>query len=365
MSNVARWKVHGPVKALRTEFATWDLNQDDWQPVEHVTLTSFRFDGTVSTSDTHNPGGSIAHSRWLYDGAGRVAESNSWMNDGPIDRSVYSYDEAGRHIRTMRLDHDGTQADLEVCSYDADGRKTKVQFLFSREADSECGAGNACGASTGYGIEGTDTAYGARGATTMTVTYDEKNLPAKVLFHDANHRPLTSVIFKRDSAGRLLSEEMHQGEISPFQGIVDQAPPERREEMAAMAAMLKQVLGETLSNTTYTYDAEGRLVKRENRMGSLAEDSTTYRYDAHDDPVEETVERRSREGSFDEIGNIHYTSDRVNVQHNRLEYRYDAHGNWTERIVSFRRESEPDFQRSNIERRAITYHDARLNDQYS
>ncbi len=38
MSDVARWKVHGPVEALRTEFATWDLNQDDWQPVEHFTF---------------------------------------------------------------------------------------------------------------------------------------------------------------------------------------------------------------------------------------------------------------------------------------------------------------------------------------
>jgi len=187
----------------------------------------------------------------------------------------------------------------------------------------------------------------------MTITYDENNLPAKVLFHDANHRPLNCVIFSRDSAGRLLSEEMHQGERSPFQGIVDQAPPERREEMAAM---LKQVLSETLSNTTYAYDAQGRLVKREHRMGSLGGDCTTYRYDAHDDPVEETVEHRSREGSFDESGNVHYSSDRVNIQHNRLEYRYDAHGNWTERIVSFRSESEPDFQQSNIERRVITYH---------
>jgi hypothetical protein len=360
VSDVAKWKVHGPVEALKTEFATWDLNRDDWQPVEHFTLASFRSNGTISTSDTHNPDGSIAHSRWFYDDAGRVAESNFWMNDGSIDKTVYFYDEAGRHIRTMQLNHDGTETVLEVCSYDADGRKTKVQFLFPREADSECGAGNACGASTGYGIEGTDTAYGAPGATTMTVTYDEKNLPAKVLFQDANHRPLNRVIFTRDSAGRLLSEEMHQGEISPFQGIVDQAPAERREEMAAM---LRQVLGETLSNTTYAYDAQGRLVKREHRMGSLGGGCTTYRYDDHDDPVEETVEHRSREGSFDEIENVHYSSDRVNVQHNRLEYRYDAQGNWTERIVSFRPESEPDFQRSNIERRAITYHDARLNDQ--
>jgi hypothetical protein len=353
MSDVARWKVHGQVKTLRTEFSTWDLNQDDWQPLKHFTLTSFRSDGTVSTSDTHNPDGSIAHSRWLYDDAGRVAESNFWMNDGPIDRTVYFYDEAGRHIRTMQLNRDGTQTVLEVCSYDADGWKTKLRFLFPCEPDSGCKPGNACGASTRYGIEGTDTAYGAPGATTMTIMYDERNLPAKVLFHDANHHPLTCVTFQRDSAGRLLSEEMQQGERSPFQDIMDQAPPERREQLAAM---FKQVLGETVSNTTYAYDAEGRLVKREQRMGGLGGDSTTYRYDAHDDPVEETVEYRSREGSLDETGNVHYSSDRVIVQHNRFEYRYDAHMNWTERIVSFRPESEPDFQRSNIERRAITYY---------
>ena len=76
-------------------------------------------------------------------------------------------------------------------------------------------------------------------------------------------------------------------------------------------------------------------------MCSLGGVCTTYRYDSHDDPVEETVEHRSREASFDEIGNVHYSSDRVNLQHNRLEYRYDDHGNWTERIVSFRSESEP------------------------
>jgi hypothetical protein len=71
---------------------------------------------------------------------------------------------------------------------------------------------------------------------------------------------------------------------------------------------------------------------------------------------EETTEHRSREASYDEIGNLHYTSDRLNVQHNRLEYLYNGHGNWTERTVSFRSGSESEFERSNIERRWITYY---------
>jgi hypothetical protein len=55
---------------------------------------------------------------------------------------------------------------------------------------------------------------------------------------------------------------------------------------------------------------------------------------------------------------VHYTADRVIQQHTRFEYRYDTQGNWTERIVSGRAEQNPDFQRSNIERRTITYYAA-------
>jgi hypothetical protein len=354
MTDVARWKVHGPVETLKTEFATWDSNQGDWQPGEHFSITTFRPDGKVSTSDSHNPDGSVAHSRCLYNSAGLLIETHSWMNEGPIDTTQYAYDETARHIRTARLNHDGTQTDLESCSYDADGRKTKVRFLFPSPAESDCETGNACGASTGYAIEGTDSSYGAPGATTMTVTYDEKDLPTKVLFHDANHRLVNCVAFERDSEGRLLSEKTHGSKESPYQSILDRLPPAHREEMAAR---LQQVLGETLSSTTYTYDHLNRLAKREFRMGSLGGDSTTYRYDGYDDPIEETVEHRSREAGFDEVGKARYSADRITIQHNRFSYRYDTHGNWTERVVSYQIEPETDFQRSNIERRTMTYRD--------
>jgi YD repeat-containing protein len=356
MSDVAKWKVHGPVETLRTEFATWDANQGDWQPVEHFGVVSFLPDGTIDTTDAHNPDGSVAHSQWIYDDAGRLIESHSRMNNEPINRTKYFYDKDGRPTRTAQCNDDGTQTDLELSSYDADGRKTKVRFLFPSEAQSECATGDACGAGTVYAIEGTDSFYGAPGARTMTVTYDENNLPGKVLFHDAGDRLVRCVVFQRDKEGRLLNEETRGSEGSPFQTILDRLPPERRE---AMAAQLQQVLGETLSSTRYAYDAQGRIVTRDHRMGALGGDSTTYRYDAHNDPIEETVEHRSREASFDEAGKAQYSSDRVNLQHNRFEYRYDGHGNWTERIVSFRRDSEPGFERSNIERRVITYHDMR------
>lgn len=353
MSDLAKWKVHGPVKTLKSEFATWDLDRQDWQPDQLFTVAAFRPDGAISTMDAHNPDGSIAHSRWLYDEEGRMTEFHSWIGDGPIRKTVYLYDEAGRPTRTMHLNEDGTRTDSEVCGYDANHRKTKVRYLFPSGVDSECRAGDTCGASTGYAIEGTDSAYTASGATTMTVTYDENNLPAKASFHDANNHLISYVLLTRDSTGRLLSEEMHQSEISPFRASFDKVPAEERDQLAAV---LKEVIGGTLSSTTYGYDVRGRLEIRELRMGNLGGQCTTYRYGERDEPIEETTEHNSRSGSVDETGNVQYSSVQINVQHNQLEYLYDAHGNWTERIVSLRSESEPNFQRSNIERRTINYH---------
>lgn len=342
MSDVARWKVHGAVETLKSEIAMWDLNRQEWKAAQRLTVTSFHPDGAVSSSDFHNPDGSIAHTRWIYDGAGRLIESNFQFNDGPVDKTVYSYDAAGRHVRTVQVSHDGTQTDLESCSYDAAGKKTKVRFLGVR------------GANTAYGIEGSDGAYGAPGATSMTTTYDERDLPATVIFQDANHNSLRSVTFVRDNAGRLLSEEMHVHEGSPVTEL-DQMPPEQR---AAMAVLFKKVFGDTFSSTTYLYDSQGRVLERTRSMGNLSEEHTTFQYGEREDPIEETTEHRNRESRIDGDGTVHYTEPSINQQRTRFEYRYDTQGNWTECIVSGRADQNPDFQRSNIERRTITYYAA-------
>jgi len=341
MSDVARWKVHGAVETLKSENAMWDLNRQEWQAAQRLTITSFRPDGAVSSSDAHNPDGSIVHLRWIYDGAGRLTESNSQFNDGPVDKTVYFYDAAGRHVRTVQMSHDGTQTEVESCSYDAAGKKRKVRFLGVR------------GPNTGYAIEGSEQAYGAPGATSMKTTYDERDLPATVTFQDANHNSVGTVTFVRDSMGKVLREEMRLHVESPVPEFLDKMPPERRAEMAVL---LKRVFGDTFSNTTYVYDSQGRVLKRTNTMGNLSEDRTSFQYADREDPVEEDTEHENREARIDEDGTVHYTEARVILQRTRFEYRYDAQGNWTERIVSGRAEQNPDFQRSNIERRTITYH---------
>ena len=326
-----QYKVRGPVATLRTEHAEWDLAREQWQPARGVVLTSFRTDGQLSSRDFHNPDGSIVRTRWVYDEAGRLAESNVQLGDGPIEkRTMYFYDDAGRHVRTVQVIHDGTRRESEICTYDAAGRKTKVRFLDF--------AGRPV---AGYGVEGSEGAYPAPGATTMTTSYDERNFPSQVVFLDANGDVVTQVTFVRDGAGRVLSEEVHLGGGSLFLEALEKTQPEERERTVAL---IEKAWGDWSSMNAY--DTQGRMVERLRRMGTLGEERTTSRYEDRDDPIEETTEHRNREAGLDESGVVQYTPDKVSVTHGRFEYVYDAQGNWTERVVS----------RGNIVRRAITYY---------
>jgi len=63
---------------------------------------------------------------------------------------------------------DGTRRNTETCRYDGAGRKTKVIFL-SHNADIPIL----------YGVEEAEHAYGAPGAVTLTVAYDDRELAAE------------------------------------------------------------------------------------------------------------------------------------------------------------------------------------------
>ena len=88
-----------------------------------------------------------------------------------------------------------------------------------------------------------------------------------------------------------------------------------------------------------------RLIERMTRLGTIGQVRTTYKYADRDDPIGQSTEEENRTAGLDDNGALQYTPDAVTVQHHRFEYKYDAHGNWTERIAS-----------THIDRRLITYH---------
>jgi hypothetical protein len=350
VSDLAKWNIHGPVHTLRTEFAEWDLTLEQWQTAQSYTLERFRPDGMVDEGECHNPDGSISRYSCVYDAAGLMRETQFRMNDDPPSRTIYSYDELGRLLRVTSVDRDGTERESEAYSYGQDGQKTKVYFIPTLEPKT----------SFSYGIEGTARSYGADGAATITTLYDEGGQPFEVVFHGADERALRRVILTRDGSGRLVSEEMHLCEEPAFPGIetaLDNASPDAREAAAALFANLFGPNG-VFSSTNYTYDGEGRIQERRTRMGELGEQRTTFRYDHDGTPIEETHEDSSHEMQVDEEGNLQTTKEQSHAQDVRFEYTYDARGNWTERVVWGRLHPNPNFQRSNVERREITYYES-------
>jgi hypothetical protein len=348
MSDLTRWKVRGPVRILRKEHAEWDPRQGTWQASRGVSTVTFRHDGQVSEGEFHNPDGSVARWARLYDDDGRILEEQAWRDDGPRSRMVYSYDARGRLAVAEHVAPDGTRREAETCRYDGDGRKTRVTFLSQDHTDTPIF----------YGVEGTEHAYGVPDAVTLTVAYDDRELPAEASFHDANGGLVRRIVFSRDHEGRLLTEVVHFAGESPFsESFANNVPLEER---ARMAAELKSAFGDQVfCNVASRYDTRGRLLERTVSIGTLSEEHTTFEYDDHDDPIAEISGSRNRRVDVDGDGVVRTTEEEPRVQqHNRYDYQFDSRGNWTERVGSYRAGSQAEFQRSSIDRRTITYYDS-------
>jgi hypothetical protein len=258
---------------------------------------------------------------------------------------IHSYDALGRPAAAEGVAPDGTRREAERCRYDSGGRKTKIILLPQEPID--------C-----YGIEGTEYVYGAPGAVTLSIAYDQSGLPAEASFHDASGGLVRRIVFLRDHDGRLLTEVAHFDGESPFPELPPPAGNVPLEERASIEAALKMAFqGGVFCKTAYAYDRKGRLRERIMYMGALSEERTTFQYRDADDPVAEISSSRNRRVGVDDDGVVRTIEEAPRApHHNRYDYQYDTHGNWTERVVSYRISSQPEFQRSNIERRTITYY---------
>ncbi len=348
MSKVTQSGLRGSVKTMRTEFAEWDVGKEEWQAPFYTTLNQFRADAQINERVSHNPNGSVSRSTYIYDAADRLAEIQFRLDDGPVSRTVYRYDHLGRLVQTIVVDGDGTQREGAIWNYDNAGRKTKIEFVPKPQG------GTAC--STAYGIEGTEQSYAVEDVATITTLFDDREYPSEALLHDSRGRLILQVTFTRDNAGRLLQEEA-RCPIMPaaIEERMENAPPEDR---TATVAAFAQIFGaeRVFLWTTYRYDERGRRVERNESMGGMSADHTTWDYNDSDNPIRQMEEHKSHDMNVDESGNLQPSNERSSRHEVRFDYKFDEDGNWTERVVSVRYESNPEFQRSNIERREISYH---------
>ena len=344
MSDLARWKVRGQVRSVKTSSAEWDLAAEEWRGPRYHNEATFRPDGKLDETRHFNPDGTIAHTKNLYDEGGLLIETQFWKDDSRQDQTLYTYDEARRHVRTVSLPHDGKEREAETSTYDSRGRKSTVRFLYPPE-----GVGQIA-----YWIEAADQGISVPGAVAMTTIHDPNDLAAEVLFHDAQNAVVGRVVLTRDESGRLVKAEFQFADRTPF----PEAATQGEKAGMPMAELLAKVFGpsRSFSRTTYSYDEHGLLVERATERGLLGRERSAFRYDAHGNLIEESTAHEDREFEADEQGELHVTKERSHTQHTRFQYQYDKQGNWTERVVWGRLEPNPNFERRNVERREITYH---------
>jgi hypothetical protein len=126
VSDAEKLKLSGPVPALREESSSCDFSQGACGP-PHVTITTFRRDGYVSTRERRTRIGSsrAVHS---YDAAGRLTKIEWWHDSGFRTKTLNSYDHSGRPIETVQVSEDGSRHQSETLSYDDAGRKTRLRY---------------------------------------------------------------------------------------------------------------------------------------------------------------------------------------------------------------------------------------------
>ena len=360
MRLLEQWNLRGPVYQLRSELAEWDISQEQWQAALRCSMVLFRPDGKVIEREDHNSNGSVSRSKYSYDEAGRLLESTFQLDDGPLGRTIQRYDQLGRLVREIVVDGNGSERESAIYSYDNTGRRTKLQVVPKREDSPACATGS-CGGGTVYGVEGAEMAYGAEDVATITTYYDHLERPCEALFQNESGTAILRVFLTRDNAGRLVKEESRCGDQAPFRiaQTLENAPAQER---AADAAILAQLFNpdRVMWSTTYRYDDRGRRIECSTSMWALHTDHSIWEYDEHDNAIR-TIHDDTVSGDLqaDESGNLQRVSPKSFRREGRLEYKYDSHGNWTERVVSGRYEVNPEFQRSNIERRTIMYYSSR------
>jgi hypothetical protein len=241
---------------------------------------------------------------------------------------LYYYDDSGRLIRVASIDESGLQKDSQIFRYDDAGRKT-AQYFLSIDA--------------GAGAMSFPAGLGDSDQTTESVWYDR------------NHRFLQRVTYIRDANGKLLREEMHLDDDAFASGEIARASTEEREQLMAQ---LTKVLGadRVMATTSYRYDEGGRQIERRTQMANLGDIRTTYTYDDRGNAVDEVTVSGYREMQVDETGNEYFANESSETTSAHYDYQYDAHGNWIERITSSAAQNSSALQRSNVERRQISYY---------
>jgi YD repeat-containing protein len=339
------WGLRGPVLSCRLQ-RTWGCRGDlcEGGGRSDTTIVEFRPDGSLARRWHQNPDGSEWTSSYEYDAAGRLVARRTDNASGGLELERYEYDAVGRLVRVVDQGQNGAERIAETYEYDAVGGKRKTLYIgLTVQGLDVCM----------WGVEGTDAAFSAPGAATVTTLYNPRDQPTELLFHDSGGRPLSRVEFLYDAAGNLLEEsQTRSADMLPAEILTAMQPA----QLDAIRALLGAA-GEPVRRL-HRYDTRGgRIETCSSPLGPLGRDLKTMSYNDLGDQIEEISEIDQRECNIDDEGRLTTNPTEPNVRRSeaRFLYDYDAWGNWIKKVVEARSRVDQDFSPSSIEQRTLTY----------
>lgn len=342
----------GPVKVCRTDVTTLirGCGKDgcDTEPKEQTrwAISRYSVDGRIVEFRQHSYDGREWTSAYTYDQTGLLREVETRDRTGWLSKGVYDYDPMGRLLRVVVREADGSERTAQAFSYD-DQHRTKTQYFHSTPDGKDL--------VVSFGIEGTDTSFSTRGATSMTTLYDDQDRPVETVFRDSEHRPIIRVTLRYDNGGRLVEESQTtmKEQILPPE-MMAQLNPGQLQTVKAIFGV-----GSVGRKNVHRYDSQGRRVETITSMGPSGFERKTMDYNDEGDLTEQILFRTFKTRHIDDQGRIvdsgESSIDEMPSSEARFSYQYDEHGNWIERIVSNRSQPDKPFAVCSVERRSLTY----------
>ncbi len=310
--------LRGPVKSLIEEVTlpAW-VAPDGKEATGASARTEMDYDveGRLIATLFRNADGTVWATRYSYGAAGELLRVSEGSVGAPAVGSVYAYDEQGR----LASIDDGIKPPITF-TYEH-GQKIKKQV--ARAEDYQANV-----AMSGSPFQAADRPPNLPDGGTAITTYSKDDRPIEVRVLNAQGELVSRVLRSYDAAGRVSEEKqivedplaMFPAELrARIQQSSDSAAAEMRKQITALMGG-----HQGFSSVIYTYDDRGRL-KETLRQTFNREDSIVITYNEQGN---EASTRTVHAGGTPEQSVPSTNSEE------RFSYEYDAHGNWTQKIIT-------------------------------
>ena len=350
MSDREKAGLRGPVAECTEERITPAV--ENYPESKYVSINKYDEQGRIVQMSIINTSGSTTQefsTQFIYDPQGRLQKTVVTSPSQPAKESRNIYDDQGRE--SAILENNQPSATFK---YEAEGRKTRI----TRTPPGAVNLYTSAIASSALEVDEPYLPMPPGGQ--VTTAFDQAGRPVEWKIVDATGTVLNRLLRRYDIAGRLL-ENVFTIETFPISAFKDNllknaALTDGDKEMLSRPDLEEGVLTELLgpqkaiSELSYAYDAQGRMIERRDRIGGSLETVTSITYNEHSDKLREVISQSGDNNVGDSSG-----GGASGILPQRTErnytYRYDDFGNWTEQDITSADSAQP----TTVNRRIVKY----------